>query len=150
MRKRALGLFCCPREGFTLVEIMIVVAVIVLLTAFAIPGLLRSRLNANEAAAVASMRTILSGAVSYRSGNPYYPSNLSELITANPPYIDSVLGSGIKQGYNFVLTSGAGFFNVTAWPVSCNVTGVRSFYADVSGVVRVSSTGNATSESTPL
>ncbi|MFH1692481.1 MAG: prepilin-type N-terminal cleavage/methylation domain-containing protein [Candidatus Omnitrophota bacterium] len=138
------------KRGFTLVEIMIVVAIIVLLTAFAIPGILRSRLSANEAAAIAAMKTIASGAVSYRAGNSNYPPNLSILSSSNPPYIDGVLGTGVKQGYNFVLTSGVGYFNVTAWPTLYNVTGTRSFYVDTSGVVRVSPSGNATIASTPI
>lgn len=150
MGKKDLSLFCFRRESFTLVEIMVVVAIIVLLTAFAIPGILRSRLNANEAVAIAALKTIATGAISYRSENSGYPSNLSELTLANPPYVDPALGSGVKQGYNFVLTSGAGFFNVTACPVTCNITGVRSFYVDVSGVLRSSAAGNATSVSTPI
>lgn len=137
-------------KGFTLVEIMIVVAIIVLLTALAIPGILRSRLIANEATAIAALKTVASGAVSYRAGNSDYPANLSILSTSYPPYIDSVLGMGVKQGYNYVLTSGVGYFNVTAWPVTYNVTGTRSFYVDTSGVVRASSSGNATIVSTPI
>lgn len=149
MRRKA-AVFIFPREGFTLVEIMIVVAIIVLLTAFSIPGLLRSRLNANEAAAIAALKTIASGAVAYRVCNADYPANLTVLTVSNPPYIDAVLGTGAKQGYNFVLLSGLGYFNVTAWPVSFNITGTRSFYIDASGVVRSSSSGNATAASTPI
>ncbi len=91
------------RCGFTLVEIMIVVAIIVLLAAVSIPGLLRARLNANEAAAIASLKTISWAAKTYRTSNTGYPENLSELSTSAPQYVDAVLGSGIKQGYNFTL-----------------------------------------------
>jgi type IV pilus assembly protein PilA len=137
-------------RGFTLVEIMIVVGIIVLLVAVAIPGLLRGRLNANEASAIASLKTIASASMEYRSGNPSYPSNLSELAASNPPYVDSVLGSGSKQGYNFSYSSSIGNFNVMAQPVIVNVTGVRSFFVDATGVIRAAGSGNATSSSTPI
>src|SRR3989344_5444064 len=91
-------------KGFTLVEIMIVVAIIVLLAAIAIPNLLRARLNANEAAAVAGLSAISTAAQSYRGANPAYPTVLTSLSGATPPYIDSVIGAGTKQGYSFTLT----------------------------------------------
>ncbi|MEK7850175.1 MAG: prepilin-type N-terminal cleavage/methylation domain-containing protein [Candidatus Omnitrophota bacterium] len=131
------------RYGFTLVEIMIVVAIIVLLAAIAIPNLLRARLSANEAAAIASLKTISWAAQTYRTSNSGYPENLSELSTSAPQYVDSVLGSGVKQGYNFTLTGEANSFNATAEPVTPNVTGVRSFFVDTSGVIRSSSNGTA-------
>jgi prepilin-type N-terminal cleavage/methylation domain-containing protein len=134
-------------QGFTLVEIMIVVAVIVLLAAIAIPGLLRSRLSANEAAAIASVKTISWATTTYRAGNPSFPENLSILATASPAYVDSVLGSGAKQGYTFVLSGAANTYNLTALPLEQNITGVRSFFVDESGVIRASSNGTANASS---
>lgn len=131
------------RYGFTLVEIMIVVAIIVLLAAVSIPGLLRARLNANEAAAIASLKTISWAAQTYRISNSGYPGNLSELSTSAPQYVDAVLGSGVKQGYNFTLIGEVDSFNATAEPVTPNGTGVRSFFVDTSGVIRSSSNGTA-------
>jgi len=122
---------------------MIVVAIIVLLAAVSIPGLLRARLNANEAAAIASLKTISWAAQTFRTSNPGYPSNLTELSTSVPQYVDAVLGSGVKQGYNFTLTGEANSFNVTAEPSTPNVTGVRSFFVDTSGVIRSSFNGTA-------
>ena len=75
------------RLSFTLVEIMIVVAIIALLAAIAIPNLLRARLNANETAAQATLATISSSNISYRSVNALYGA-LALMIAANPPYID--------------------------------------------------------------
>ncbi len=138
------------RTGFTLVEIMIVVAIIVLLAAVAIPGLLRSRLNANEAAAIASVKTISWAATTYRAANAAYPANLSVLSTTNPAYIDSVLGSGTKQGYNFVLEGDDNDFNLSATPVTPNITGVRSFFVDTGGVIRSSANGTADATSSPI
>jgi len=124
------------RKGFTLVEIMIVVAIIILLAAIAIPNLLRARLNANESAAVGAVKTIVSAAISYRSVNSAYPGNLSDLSGATPEYIDDVLGAGSKQGYNFTLTGATNTFTTTARPGEYQVTGVRSFFSDQSGVIR--------------
>jgi type IV pilus assembly protein PilA len=135
------------RQGFTLVEIMIVVAIIVLLAAVAIPGILRSRLNANEATAITSLKTIAWAATTYRAANPCYPGNLSILSQVVPPYVDSVLGSGAKQGYNFVLTGANDVFNATAQPVTPNITGVRTFFVDTSGVIRASASGPADANS---
>ncbi len=137
-------------KGFTLVEIMIVVAIIVLLASIAIPGILRSRLNANEAAAIASVKTISWATTTYRASNPTYPDNLSELANASPAYIDSVLGSGTKQGYNFTLSGDTNTYNLTAVPVTPNITGVRTFFVDASGVIRTSSNGTADANSTPV
>lgn len=136
------------KKGFTLVEIMIVVAIIVLLAAIAIPNLLRARLSANEATAIAAMRTISTAAESFRAGQspPAYPGNLSQLSSANPPYIDSVLGGGNKSGYTFTWAGSGNTFGVTAAPQTANVTGVRSFFVDQSGVVRV----GASSAGTPI
>jgi len=130
-------------RGFTLVEIMIVVAIIVLLAAIAIPNLLRARLNANEASAIASMRVIASAAISYRATNPSFPTNLTELSNAVPAYVDTFLASGYKQGYNFTLIGTTNNFNVTAVPSTQNVTGIRGFYSDASGVIRASLNGTA-------
>ncbi len=130
------------RKGFTLVEIMIVVAIIVLLAAIAIPNLLRARLNANEATAIATMRTFSTAMESYRAAQspPSYPSALTNLNTSNPPYIDSVLASGNKSGYSFTLSAGTNTYSVVATPQTVNVTGSRNFFVDASGVVRVGST----------
>ncbi len=134
------------RKGFTLVEIMIVVAIIVLLAAIAIPNLMRARLNANEATAIAAMRTLSTAAESYRAAQspPAYPATLASMSNSTPPYIDSVLGGGNKSGYTFTWAGGGTTFSVSAAPQSENITGVRSFFVDQSGVVRVGNTSAGT------
>jgi len=133
------------RHGFTLVEIMIVVAIISLLAAIAIPNLLRARHNANEAAAMAALRTISTACESYRAAQTptSYPATLAVLSTEVPPYIDAGLagatGAGTaKQGYfyTFVWVT-ANQYTCTASPAVSGTTGTRVFFVDESGVIRL-------------
>ena len=136
------------KRGFTLVEIMIVVAIIALLAAIAIPNLLRARVNANEAAGVSALKTIATAAISYRSVNTAYPADLNALGSATPAYVDSVLGCASqpcgKQGYSFALTGATNTFTATAVPQAFATTGNRSFYVDESGVVKYCTTSGCT------
>jgi len=131
------------KKGFTLVEIMIVVAIIILLAAIAIPNLLRARLNANEAAAIGGMRTLSTALESFRAAQtaPAYPTALAELSSATPAYIDATLGSGTKQGYSYSFTrNSANEYTISATPITTGVTGSRSFVLDETGVITDGST----------
>ena len=120
-------------KGFTLVEIMIVVAIIALLAAIAIPNLLRARVSAQESAAVAALHTILAAEQQFRAANPVY-TDIPTLGVDNPPYVDGALATGIKHGYNFVATPNAGTdFYATAAPQA--LAQAHTFYVDESGVV---------------
>ena len=133
------------KHGFTLVEIMIVVAIISLLAAIAIPNLLRARHNANEAASIAALRTISTACESFRSAQTptTYPASLAALGSATPPYIDGSLaaatGAGTaKQGYFYTYALvNANQFTCTASPAVSGTTGTRVFFVDESGVIRV-------------
>jgi type IV pilus assembly protein PilA len=132
------------RRGFTLVEIMIVVAIIALLAAIAIPNLLRARHNANETAAIGSLRTISTACESFRAAQTptTYPATLAALGAAAPPYIDATLAAGAKQGYGFVyLLVNANQYTCTATPTQANVTGTRVFCVDETGVVYLTACG---------
>ena len=133
------------KKGFTLVEIMIVVAIIATLVGIAIPNLLRSRLNANEQYAISNLQTISVAAQTYWSVKNTLPATLTQLH--NEGYIDTTLGyaaSGCtKNGYTYYI-GGTGLttdFFVYAIPQTPNVTGVRSFCSGSDGVTRVNPSG---------
>ena len=139
------------KKGFTLVEIMIVVAIIALLAAIAIPNLLRARLNANEGAAIGNLHTLVTALGSYQANQspPSYPVQASAIGIPNlttplsdPPYIDTVLAGGTKQGYQFTYAGTQYAYTIIAAPplASQGKTGVRHFFADESGVIRVGDT----------
>ena len=131
------------RRGFTLVEIMIVVAIIALLAAISIPNLLRARLQSNESAVQGALQTISAAEITYRSANVQY-GTLAQLSGASPAYIDTVLGTGTKSGYTIaVIDVDVDQFAATAVPVTAGLTGVRSFCVSEDGVIRVQAAGGA-------
>ncbi len=139
------------RKGFTLIELMIVVAIIAIIAAIAIPSLLRSKITANESSAIASLKTMVTAEEQYKStsGSAVYAA-LTQLSSTTPQYVDSVLGGGKKSGYTFVLTVGTpGDSNWYAQsrPVTMAKTGNRYFFVDSSGVIRFSTTAAADSSS---
>lgn len=148
-------------KGFTLIELMLVIAIIALIAAFAIPNLLRSRMSANEAAATGSIRTISTGEIAYQTAGVEATTNgigkygsLTSLGVAAAPFIDPNLGSGIKQGYLFEATpvlvaNAVPKYTATATPGSPGKTGIRTFFVDESGVVRFDSAGGVPSSTSP-
>jgi type IV pilus assembly protein PilA len=146
------------QKGFSLIELLIVVAIILIIAAIAIPNLLRSKMAANESSAVASLRTINTTSIAYSTTYGQYPTNLSNLQTNGAvsstaaDLIDTVLGSGIKSGFTFSYTANSTNtgYSVTATPVNLGVTGQRGFFTDQSGVIRADTSGNATTSSTPI
>ena len=128
------------QKGFSLIELLIVVAIILIIPAIAIPNLLRSRIAANEASASSSVRTVVSMETQYKINTASYGS-LAELNTAN--LIDGALAAGYKTGYNFASAAvTADTFQVTAQPASALNSGVRAFCSDQNTIIKVDGTSN--------
>jgi type IV pilus assembly protein PilA len=140
------------QKGFSLIELLLVVAIILIIGAIAIPSLLRARIAANEASAVSSLRALNTAQITYQSTYPTvgYATSLSSLSGTSclPPgvsgacMIDTQLASGTKSGYSFTLTGTSGTPNATyqfiASPIAPNGTGSRYFCSFADAVVRTS------------
>ncbi|PYV28947.1 MAG: pili assembly chaperone [Acidobacteria bacterium] len=152
-------------QGFSLIELLIVVAIILIIAAIAIPNLLKSRMAANQASAVASLRTINTGEVTYAS--TYTSGYSADLVSLGPAssgagtaasagLLDSVLAAGAKSGYSFTYAAtsdGSGHYTtytVNANPSTAGTTGSNYYFTDQTNVIRQNSTQQAASSDSPL
>jgi type IV pilus assembly protein PilA len=154
------------QRGFSLIELLIVVAIILVIAAIAIPNFMRSRIAANEAASVQNMRNITTANVVYSStyGVGYAqtlaalgPSGTSLPSSAHASLIDDVLAAGTKSGYTYVYMPAAPdasgstpSYTLNANPVTVGITGNRFFFTDDSGLIRQNLSAVASASDTPI
>ncbi len=158
MRKR--------QKGFSLIELLIVVAIILIIAGIAIPNLMQTKMPANEAAAISNLKTLNATCLTYLTlYNVGYPAALSNLQSpsgggtpspAAADLVDNVLAGGSKGGYNYTYAPGAAVngvistYTINANPIQPGKTGTRFFYTDQSGTVRQNFGGPATGMSPPI
>ncbi len=162
------------KKGFTLVELMIVIAIIAIIAAVAIPSLIRSKISANESSAISTLRTIASAEIAFSSsreadvapanGQGEFTASLVDLQqppSGGPGFLgdETLATSGQKAGYTFaVVTPGTNplgnsietTFDITAVPTSQNVTGIQNYFTDETVVIRSNTGAPANRGSLPI
>src|SRR5438552_6481779 len=127
-------------RGFSLLELLIVVAIILIIATIAIPSLLRSRQSAQESSAVAQVRTVNTAEITYLSSNQGSYGNIAQLITQG--LLDTRF-SGSVSGYSFVVSASGSDYTVSATPTSTNA-GRFGYYSAPDAVIRYASVTSAT------
>lgn len=121
-------------SGFTLVEIMIVVAIIALLSAVLIPNMVRARVAANDSSAKATLKSISTALETYMTSNGTYPTTTTALVGAAPPYLNKDYFNGPENGFTFTATLTAGTYSIVATPASSN-QGSTTFTITTGGLI---------------
>ena len=134
------------QQGFSLIELLIVIAIILIILSIALPQMSKSRMHAQEMAGIAEIKTINQAQIQYQSQFGQFATTLAQL---GPPtsagaaegpaaagLIPASLASGAAGGYNFTITQTPTGYALSAVPKTFNSTGRRTFYSDQTGIVR--------------
>lgn len=132
-------------RGFSLIELLIVIAIILIILGIALPQMSKSQMESREMAAVATLRTINTEEVQYQSQFGQYATSLNQL---GPPtagasegpqaagLIPAALAKGESSGYKFAITATPQGYAATAAPTTFGTTGRRTFYTDQTNTIR--------------
>jgi type IV pilus assembly protein PilA len=154
-------------QGFSLIELLIVVAIILVIAAIAIPNLIRARISANEASAVTSMHAVSTAEIGYATTYPTigFSVALSDLGNGGAPscpatptaacFLDASLASGQKSGYTFTYVQDTTYTPALGYafngdPAYYGLSGLQSYFIDQTNIIRYSTSGPANSSSSPL
>lgn len=155
------------QRGFSLIELLIVVAIILVIAAIAIPSFIRAKIAANEASAVTSMHAVSTAEIGYLTLYPTlgFSPSLAALgdggttpcpgTSAASCFVDSSLSSGLKSGYSFTYaqdtsTTPSLGYTFNGDPAVFGITGVQSYFIDQTNVIRYSPSGPANASSPVL
>jgi type IV pilus assembly protein PilA len=127
-----------PRRGFSLIELLIVISIILIIITIAVPKFQRAQMTARETAAIQALRAIHTAEVEYQSQYGKYAASLTELgppasgapSSASADLIGNDVANGEKQGYKFTVTGTAGGYIITAIPVSYGTSGSKTYFSD--------------------
>jgi type IV pilus assembly protein PilA len=131
------------RRGFSLIELLIVIAIILIIITIAMPKLTHARMFAQETAAIQAIKTLHTAQVQYYSQYGKYAASLAELgppasgapSAASADIIGNDLANGEKQGYKFTMAGNPGGYLVNAVPTAFGTSGSRTFFSDQSMVI---------------
>jgi len=123
------------KNGFTLVEIMIVLVIILLLVAIAMPNLIKAKIEANQTSAIATLKTISSSLENYYALNNSYPPDTTSLVGATPPYLNNNYFVANHNGYSYIADVIAPYsYFISAAPISTSA-GTHSYTVSTGSVL---------------